>query len=158
MAEAALTRVGLPPNEQVIMCDRGFGNKTSMPANRGDSSRYAPGLGRGGNSLDIEAVTAPCGKQMGRFAMTANTSGDTFFNYPLHTDADDLSGEFEIEVVAATAGGTGNLEVFKLRTDDGGYFPALDRGSGRRRPCGLARGVQQRGQPIQDQDIRRGGA
>ena len=119
MSESSLTRVGLPPNEQVIMCDRGFGNKTSMPANRGDSSRYAPGLGRGGNSLDIEAVTAPCGKQMGRFAMTANTSGDTFFNYPLHTDADDLSGEFEIEVVAATAGGTGNLEVLKLRTDDG---------------------------------------
>lgn len=122
MSEASLTRVGLPPNEQVIMCDRGFGNKTSMPAERGDASRYAPGLGRTSGinaSLDIEAVTAPCGKQMGRFAMTQDDVGDTFFNYPLHTDADELSGEFEFEFVATAAGTGGNVETFSLRTDSG---------------------------------------
>lgn len=119
MAESDLKRYGLPPNEQIIMCDRPFANQSSVAADRGGSSRYSPGRGASTHTIEVNVATAPCGKKMGRFAVTQGQTGVTYFNYPLHTEASSLSGEFEAEFVAATAGGTGNVETFVLRTDYG---------------------------------------
>ena len=117
MAESDLTRIGLLPNEQICLCDRPAANPSAHSTQRGNNSRYSPGLGAGGSSISPGVVTAPTnGKYMTRFAMNAGTSGSTYFNYGLHTTTTTLNLEMEMAALINNPGsGSGRVDAFVLR-------------------------------------------